>query len=176
MRRPLSPEERRLWARVARTVQPAPGRRPPDAESEAPPAPGGPAPRAKPAPPGPPPVPARKPAPTAPVGGPHPLEPRRQRRLARERDEIEARLDLHGYGRFQAEDVLRAFLLDAHARGLRAVLVITGKGARGGGVIRASVAEWLGSPGLRHVVAGVAPAHRRHGGEGALYVALKRRT
>lgn len=174
MRRPLSPDERRLWARVARTVRAAPGREPPEPPAEPASTPARTPASARPRPPAPAPA-SPRPSPPAPRGAPHPLEPRRQRRLARERDEIEARLDLHGHGRFQAEDALRAFLLDSHARGRRAVLVITGKGARGGGVIRASVMEWIASPSLRHVVAGAAPAHRRHGGEGALYVALKRR-
>jgi len=112
-----------------------------------------------------------------PRGAPEALEPRRQRRLSRERDPIEARIDLHGYGRFQAEDALMAFLATAQDRGYRAVLVITGQGRRGGtGVIRASAPEWLRSPRLRGIVAGFAPAHRRHGGDGAIYVTLRRRS
>ena len=76
---------------------------------------------------------------------------------------------------FQAQDALTSFLLGAHARGYRAVLVVTGKGSRGGtGIIRASVAEWVAQPPLRAIVAGVSPAHRRHGGEGAVYVTLRR--
>ena len=84
------------------------------------------------------------------------------------------RIDLHGYGRFQAQDALTAFLLGAQARGYRSVLVITGQGRRGGGVIRASVHEWLTGPALRGVVSGFAPAARRHGGDGALYVTIRR--
>lgn len=106
---------------------------------------------------------------------PEELEPRRQRRLSRERDPIDARIDLHGFGRFEAEDQLRGFLLHCQARDMRAVLVITGQGRRGGGVIRASLTEWLSSPHLRHVVSGFASAHRRHGGDGAFYVTLRQR-
>ena len=106
---------------------------------------------------------------------PEELEPRRQRRLSRERDPIEARIDLHGFGRFEAEDQLRGFLIACQMRGLRSVLVITGQGRRGGGIIRASVHDWLTGPHLRGVVSGFASAHRRHGGEGALYVTLKPR-
>ncbi|MNE17749.1 recombination and DNA strand exchange inhibitor protein [compost metagenome] len=106
---------------------------------------------------------------------PEELEPGRKRRLTRERDPIEARIDLHGFGRFEAEDQLRGFLIGCQARGLRSVLVITGQGRRGGGIIRASVHEWLTGPALRGVVSGFASAHRRHGGEGALYVTLKGR-
>jgi len=112
---------------------------------------------------------------TMPRAVPEELEPRRQRRLSRERDPIEASIDLHGFGRFEAEDQLRAFLMSCQARGLRAVLVVTGQGRRGGGIIRASVHEWLQGHALRGVVSGFAMAHRRHGGDGAIYVTLKRR-
>lgn len=176
----LSAEDRRLWARVARTLTPAPGRTVPAVEE--PPATaaprkgaGKPAPAAaatKPMVP-----PELRPAPVSlpSRAAPDVLEPRRQRRLARERDPIEGRFDLHGFGRFQAEDELVGFLTRAQARGLTAVLVITGQGRRGGGVIRASAAEWLQGPRLRGVVSGFSSAHRRHGGEGALYVTLKKR-
>lgn len=110
----------------------------------------------------------------APRSVPEELEPRRQRRLSRERDPIEASIDLHGFGRFEAEDQLRAFLMQSQARGLRAVLVVTGQGRRGGGIIRASIHEWLQGHALRGVVSGFAMAHRRHGGDGAIYVTLKR--
>lgn len=119
-------------------------------------------------------APAKAPPPPAPRSAPEELEPRRQRRLSRERDPIEASIDLHGFGRFEAEDQLRAFLMQSHARGLRAVLVVTGQGRRGGGIIRASIHEWLQGHALRGVVSGFAMAHRRHGGDGAIYVTLKR--
>ncbi|MFC0633629.1 Smr/MutS family protein [Brevundimonas balnearis] len=168
------PEDRRLWARVARTVTPAKGR----ARPEAPPEPAATPARTAPPPRRPavaPPGPAVKAAPAPPSRAtPDVLEPRRQRRLARERDPIEATIDLHGFGRFQAEDELVAFLSRSQARGLRAVLVITGQGRRGGGVIRASAAEWLQGPRLRGVVSGFSSAHRRHGGDGAFYVTLRR--
>ena len=118
-------------------------------------------------------APAKAPPP-APRSAPEELEPRRQRRLSRERDPIEASIDLHGFGRFEAEDQLRAFLVQSQARGLKAVLVVTGQGRRGGGIIRASIHEWLQGHALRGVVSGFAMAHRRHGGDGAIYVTLKR--
>jgi DNA-nicking Smr family endonuclease len=110
-----------------------------------------------------------------PRAAPEALEPRRQRRLSRERDPIEGKIDLHGFGRFEAEDELKGFLHRCQMRGMRSVLVITGQGRRGGGVIRASIHDWLTSPAMRGVVSGYAPAHRRHGGDGALYVTLKPR-
>ena len=180
MGRKLTPEDRDIWDRVARTVSPA---RPRKAERiavtaaatqsalKAPPRFVKPP---KPAPSAPLPPASQGPVRTA-HGAPDPLEPRRHRRIARERDPIEATLDLHGFGRFEAQDQVTAFLTASQARGLRAVLLITGQGRRGGGVIRASIHEWLQGPGLRGVVSGFAAAHRRHGGDVAIYVTLKRR-
>jgi DNA-nicking Smr family endonuclease len=179
----LTSEDRRIWARVSGSVTP------PATRKAARVIPGGPlpadppaslavarTPAKSPAPPKPTPKPAPAPASMRPTarGAPEELEPRRQRRLSRERDPIEDRIDLHGFGRFEAEDQLRAFLAGAQARGLKSVLVITGQGRRGGGIIRASVHEWLQSPALRPMVSGFASAHRRHGGDGAIYVTLRK--
>ncbi len=170
MKRPLRPEELMLWAKVAATVHPAPGR-------HAPPPPAAPAPpqeAAKPAAsakaPLPPPRRHTPPAPSRPES----IEPGRMRRLKRTRDPLGPRLDLHGLDQDQARARLAAFLARAQDEGWRAVLVITGKGSRGDGVLRRMTPDWLAAPGLRERVAGVSEAHRRHGGEGALYVALKR--
>jgi DNA-nicking Smr family endonuclease len=118
------------------------------------------------------------------------LDRRKARRIATGQVDIEARLDLHGLRQADAHRRLRAFLLDAHHRGLRMVLVITGKGSdreRSGnaefdatrvedrGVIRRNVPAWLAEPGLSAVVASYAPAHIRHGGSGALYIHLRKR-
>ena len=162
-----------LWHRVTSTVTPLTPRRTPvtplppveTAPTRQPRAASGSAPVAPPA------------AAARPQASPSDLDPRRHRRVSREREPIEARLDLHGHGRFQAQDVLTGFLVRAQARGLRVVLVITGHGRRAGGgegVIRASLPEWMHSHALRGVVAAYAPAHRRHGGEGAWYITLKR--
>lgn len=173
----LGADDRRIWARVTGSVTPSKPKKPlrivPAAAAAPPPAPQPKAPaRLRTA------APPHRPSPAAPArarGLPEELEPRRQRRLSRERDPIEARIDLHGFGRFQAQDALTAFLMGAQARGYRSVLVITGQGRRGGsGVIRASVHEWLLAPALRGVVSGFAPAARHHGGDGALYVTIRR--
>ncbi len=94
----------------------------------------------------------------------------------------EGRIDLHGMTLAQAHPALTGFILDARARGKRLVLVITGKGrpndidapmpARAGR-LRHDVPRWLSLPPLSSAVLQVAPAHRRHGGEGALYVYLR---
>jgi DNA-nicking Smr family endonuclease len=174
VKRPLKPDELRLWSLVASTVHPLPGRRAPQpVASDSPPARAAdpiPAPSAK----GPSPVQPKPPA--APRREtPHPIEPRRKHRLSRERDPIAARIDLHGMTQDQARAALERFLVRAWDDGYRAALVITGKGVQGDGVLKRRVPEWLAAHYLAPVVAGVSDAHRRHGGEGALYVALKRR-
>ena len=175
-RRPRS-DEARLWALVAATVRPLPGRTV-EIPAEAPADP--PAARAPPKAPPPfvpaahqarPRVPPKRPA----IPQPGDIEPGRKRRLTRERDPLELVLDLHGLDQDRARAVLHRFLLQARDEGARAVLVITGKGVQGDGVLRRRAPEWLAEPAVRSVVAGVSEAHRRHGGAGALYVALKRK-
>jgi DNA-nicking Smr family endonuclease len=111
------------------------------------------------------------------------LERRRHARLVRGRIEPEARLDLHGMTREAAHAALVAFLQGAQARGLRLVLVITGKGRRDlsdaivperQGVLRHSLPHWLAAPPLTGRVVDVRPAHPRHGGGGAVYLTLRR--
>jgi DNA-nicking Smr family endonuclease len=109
--------------------------------------------------------------------GPRPpdiVEPGLHRRLARGREALAARIDLHGMTQDAARAALTAFVRRSADDGWRAVLVITGKGVSGDGVLRRRVPDWLADPPIRDCVAGVSEAHRRHGGEGALYVALKR--
>jgi len=171
VKRPLRHDEAVLWAKVAATVRPAAGRTVPVAlvQTAAPPAPPAKARAAE----GPHPVVSPVSTPAAP--GPRSIEPGRMRRITREREGMGPRLDLHGLNQDEARARLNAFLARAHAEGWRAVMVITGKGTRGDGVLRRYTPEWLAAADLRHIVAGVAEAHRRHGGEGALYVALKRK-
>ena len=90
-------------------------------------------------------------------------------------EDIGARLDLHGMDQQRARAVLEGFLANAFHEGWRAVLVITGKGVRGDGILKRRAPEWLAAPHLAHIVAGISDAARHHGGEGALYVALKRK-
>ncbi|MBF9029324.1 DNA mismatch repair protein MutS [Rhodobacterales bacterium HKCCE3408] len=95
----------------------------------------------------------------------------------------EARLDLHGMTLARAHPLLTRFIMDAHDRGMRLVLVITGKGRDvddGGpipirrGVLRHQVPSWLTAPPLGAFVLDIRTAHLKHGGEGAYYVYLKR--
>jgi DNA-nicking Smr family endonuclease len=112
---------------------------------------------------------------------PPPLAPlgRRERsQLSRGRKEIDARLDLHGMTQARAPRALSGFLQRAHGDGLTFVLVITGKGKMGSeserGVLRRQVPQWLNLPEFRTLVVGFEQAHIGHGGEGALYVRIRR--
>ncbi len=103
------------------------------------------------------------------------IEPNRKRRIAKEHDPIGARLDMHGLDQDQARATLEGFIRRAYEDGHRAVLVITGKGKVGHGVLKQRTPEWLAGAAVREMIAGVSTADQRHGGEGALYVALKRK-
>ncbi|OCO99586.1 MULTISPECIES: Smr/MutS family protein [unclassified Ensifer] len=105
-----------------------------------------------------------------------PLEKPVKRKLAKGRLALEARIDLHGMIQSEAHGLLLQFLLRAHERGLRHVLVITGKGTSFGsdGALKRAVPLWLSLPEFRPLISSYEPAARNHGGEGALYVRLAR--
>jgi DNA-nicking Smr family endonuclease len=95
-------------------------------------------------------------------------------RLKRGKLAIEARLDLHGLIQDEAHRALTGFVGGSRASGLRCVLVITGRGAVGGGILRQAVPRWLDEPGLRRHLLAIAPAQPCDGGAGALYLLLRR--
>jgi len=106
------------------------------------------------------------------------LERRDKANLRRGRVTIEGRLDLHGMTQAEAHRRLFAFLARARDDGRRTVLIITGKGSHlegGEGVLRRAVPRWLNEAPVRDWIKGFSYAARQHGGEGALYVLLKRR-
>ena len=176
-RRKLSEEEHTLWSRITRSIVPL-RRRPlltTPADAVAVPI------KAKPMPSAPAHAPARHAPPAAkPAPSLEPLGRRQKQRLARGVDEIDGRIDLHGKTQHEAHAVLLAFLRNAQAHGARFVLVITGKGARAGddwserGVLKRQVPLWLKLPEFRAYVVGFEDAHVGHGGQGALYVRLRR--
>jgi DNA-nicking Smr family endonuclease len=96
-------------------------------------------------------------------------------RLRRGELPIATRLDLHGLTQTQAHERLQSFLSRARRDGARCVLVITGRGSSGGGVLRTMTPRWLDEPPLRDHVVAFAQASPSHGGAGALYVLLRRR-
>jgi DNA-nicking Smr family endonuclease len=191
----LTAEERALWEHAARDLKPlktkksrvhgaqaqdsaAPARRAPHPERPA-------AQKPVAAPP-----PAAQPKSAATPPPLTALDRRKARHIGSGRIEVEARIDLHGLRQAEAHRALRRFLMGAHADGRRWVLVITGKGGPqrhsrepediyGGeeerGVLRRNVPRWLAEPELRAIVVGFTAAAIRHGGEGALYVQLRRR-
>ena len=179
-RRVLSSEERVLWATVTKAIAPLPATaRVAPAEGDAAVTEAAKPVRraARPAKAAPNPAPAQVKLALPPLA---PLGRRMKRGVARGKEAIDARLDLHGLTQSEAHSALLRFLRNAHARDARLVLVITGKGSknlgRGGetGVLRRHVPQWLGLPEFRSLVVGFEDAHIAHGGEGALYVRVRR--
>lgn len=183
-RRRLSDEEATLWQGVVRSISPLrklSKRRPaPEAaETDRPQAKtrSAPAPKSAGKPPSVAPSLPPKPAVPPPLA---PLGRKLKQRIARGTHAIDGRLDLHGYTQAEAHDALLHFLRGRQARGARVVLVITGKGARSGdafaerGVLKRMVPLWLRLPEFHTLVIGFETAAIGHGGEGALYVTLRK--
>jgi DNA-nicking Smr family endonuclease len=120
------------------------------------------------------PQPARPKVETPPAPAPAPLGRRLKLLVAQGREAIDGRLDLHGLTQAEAHDALLRFLHTAQARGARLVMVITGKGRGEGGVLKRQVPLWLALPEFRGKVIGFEQAHHRHGGEGALYLRVRK--
>jgi DNA-nicking Smr family endonuclease len=183
-KRALSEEERALWESVAKQTKPlrkkargtkphvaSPDSKPAMAKAVAPPKPSPAVRMAR--------TPKPNPAPAAlPLAPLAPLGRRERSQLSRGRKDIDARLDLHGMTQTRAHHALFSFLQRAHSGGLTFVLVITGKGRMGAeaerGVLRRQVPQWLSLPEFRSLVVGFEEAHIGHGGEGALYVRIRR--
>lgn len=190
-RKRLTDDELALWQAVARSVTPLKRKRPQkkiaDAEAvteakalpKASPAKRPKAPRAA--------VPAA-PSPARPMAPPTPLTPnpapgampgidkRQGERFRRGRMAIEGKIDLHGRTQAEAHDALQHFIERAFKAGKRQILVITGKGMTQSksGVLKTNVPRWLNEPLMRRLILAISQARPEHGGEGALYVLLKR--
>jgi DNA-nicking Smr family endonuclease len=113
------------------------------------------------------------------------MDRRRHARMIRGKLDPEARIDLHGMTLAEAQPALAGFILSSRARGLRLVLVITGKGRtrpvddlgpipRRPGALKVEVPRWLRSGALASAVLEIREAHHRHGGTGAYYVYLRK--
>lgn len=127
-------------------------------------------------------VPAKK---RGPVSGPSGINGATQDRLRKGQIEPDAKIDLHGLTEGAAHRTLLRFLDGAHRRGFRLILVVTGKGnprkeelaswmQSPHGVLKQMVPRWLNEPEAAALIASVRPAHVRHGGDGALYVYLRK--
>lgn len=180
MTAPKDDGDKALWQKLVQGVKPL--RRDGRPAISSPAAKPTPTERARPAPR--PPVPAAKPAVPQPAktrelghGERVDLDRRSAERLSRGQLPIEGRLDLHGLTQAAAADRLASFLGRAQGEGKRCVLVITGKGGSRGrsGVLREQVPRWLNQPPNRARVLAFDYARPRDGGDGALYVLLKRR-
>lgn len=171
-----SAEDLDVWRRMTRNVRPLPGRpvlpaprRPEPAAKQGPEEPPAPAPDEA--------APDEAAPRAAPAGGG--IDRRTARRIRRGALPIDARIDLHGLTREEAFRRLTRFIAESQAAGRRLVLVVTGKG-RGAdgiasGVIRREAPHWLARPPNAARVLDMAPAQPRDGGEGALYVYLRKR-
>ncbi len=102
------------------------------------------------------------------------LDDRTTRDLKKGRLRIDSRIDLHGMNEAHAHAQLLTHLRHSRAAGLRMVLVITGKGARSGGILRNAVPKWFETPPFNLLVSAWRPAEAAHGGNGALYVRIRR--
>jgi DNA-nicking Smr family endonuclease len=175
-RRRLTADEEHLWSAVAHTIKPLrQGRKPLPAARHKAVNPDAPRPAKK--------AIAIVPSIAAPrpaiVTPPVSIARREKQQLARGHTAIDARIDLHGMTQAQAHAALLRFLHGAQAKGAKFALVITGKGApnalRGArGVLRQQVPLWFALPEFRACVLGFDVAHVGHGGEGALYVRLRK--
>lgn len=157
--RDLTDKEKRAWSAATRTVKPLTGRRGTPAGT----------PRARDEPGVLPPIKLRN----RPL--PAPQNRQNEKAVRRGKQAISASFDLHGHTRDSAFQILPRFLRQEQAKGSQCVIVITGKGKRGEGVLRQSFLHWLELPEARALISGFAPAHAKHGGTGAWYVFLRRR-
>jgi len=177
-RRSLSDEERELWTGFTRAIKPLPAAKKATAEPPASGRSGEPVSTPRPAARHDAPAPQKNPPPLAPLGR------RLKKRVASGREPIDARLDLHGFTQTQAHAALLRFLRQAQADGVKIALVVTGKGTGKGadrpggaverGILKRQVPIWLSLPEFRSLVVGFEDAHLGHGGQGALYVRLRR--
>ncbi len=182
MARPRRPtdEEKALWRRVTTQVEPLHRTRPPADPAPAAAKSTATGRRSTTSPRSQPPSPSR-PSPPSPTellsGQTSSVDRRTAERLKRGRLAVEARLDLHGMGQADAHRALNGFIERSYDKGLRTVLVITGKGlfSQGRGVLRDRLGDWLNMGPLRHKVLSYVPAQPKHGGGGAFYVLLRRR-
>ena len=87
---------------------------------------------------------------------------------------IEKKLDLHGFNQVDAKNLLEDFINQSIENGKRLILIITGKGKEGDGVIKNNIISWLNNKSLRNKILAVNHASKKHGGSGAIYILLRK--
>lgn len=97
------------------------------------------------------------------------------RKISKGKISIDGRLDLHGYHQNDAHNILYDYVQNAYYSGKRTILVITGKGNLGRGVLRENVPKWLAGAKFQLLISGYAESHSTHGGAGALYIKIRRK-
>lgn len=103
------------------------------------------------------------------------LERRREKALREGGVEIEAKLDLHGLTQRQAFEKLGDFMRKCVKDGRRSLLIVTGKGTGGEGVLRRNLETWLARLPEASSVLTLRQAAPKHGGEGAFYLLLRKK-
>lgn len=123
------------------------------------------------------------------------IDRKTRRQITTGRIDVDRSIDLHGMTQDQAFAKLRATVEGSVRRGDKVLLVVTGKGGKRfaqtgatpaayrtrdefeqfGGVLRRMVPLWLNGPELKPFIQSFGTAAQEHGGEGALYVMLRRR-
>ncbi len=174
-RRGLTADERALWRLATADVAPLTpeGPRGPD-PAPSPPQPQSAVPVMQPPAAVHPQAPAR-PLPELATGQAPGLDRRRLERLKRGQLPIDAVVDLHGMTQAAAHRRIEHMVVDSAAAGRRCLLVVTGKGAQGGGILRQRLKDWLNLPACRPHVLAFSEAQPEHGGSGAFYVLLRRK-
>ena len=105
------------------------------------------------------------------------LDPRVLRSLRKGEFTPQADLDLHGSDAATARVLVESFVVGAHARGLRCVRIVHGRGHRspnGEPVLKPSLPRWLGRGPARLIVLAYSSAPVCDGGTGASYVLLRK--
>lgn len=97
-----------------------------------------------------------------------------ERQIRRGDVEIDATCDLHYFNGDLAHSIMKRFVIRKRQEGCRSILIITGKGHGGEGLIRRSFRLWLETEEARSLITGFAPAHYKHGGTGAFYLFLRK--
>ena len=116
------------------------------------------------------------------IGNTDNIDRRTAEKFKRGEFSIERRLDLHGLTEKEAFAAVDDFIRQAYLQKLRCVLIVTGKGItkendawyEKKGILKECVPNWLNAPELRPLILSISHARPEDGGDGALYILLRR--